>query len=512
MSAAGLLPLLLIAPLAAPPAALPSSMPADTVDSLQAVDATIVFGEERERLTREYRAARYGQEGVTSRIAPYGVVVHLTGEETLSTSLARYRAPRIDAVREPRAAARSALGPSVHFVVEEDGTHHRLMPVKKMARHAGPLNTTALGVALVGARSADVTPQQTQAIRDILSADLFATPVPFAIGHHDIERLRGSVFWRDPPGGKTAHPPVPGPRVMAGLTEVKGAADETEVGTDFLYDRTWLNQRSLKELTLLRNAVFARWGRAFPSREWVQAHFDQQPGYQADPDFDAAVLTLLDQENVRLIADVERRLTATELDRRASQTNDRLERSLIEERRKANASLAALYRWKPGRKLAARVVRAVDRDELFAFYVRMSMTLQLAGMYGDCFDAGYQTGVAGVCDAWENGTASRTSLRASDRRALRTVERRLAFFIIEKRYALRDELGLCLQDCAQGPEPLNAVDRKRCRADCRDELAELAADVARDKRADMRQLNNGYHAKGGDLVNQLLYGDLDGFG
>jgi len=518
--------LLLVMLLAAEPepAPGPSSQPTQGVaEQLGFIERPIVFDDERERLTREYRAARYGQVGVTSRIDPHGLVVHFTGAATLDASLALYRAPRVDPQLHPRLAARSPLGSSVHFVVDPEGDIYQLMPLNQMARHAGPLNTTALGVALVGSREADITSSQRVALSDLAAADIYGTPTPFLVGHHDIERLRRSAYWRDPADAPLVLPSVPGDFFMQDTPHVDNALADHDLGSDFLYDRSWLEQRTLKRLILLRNGIFARWGRAFPARDWVQAHFDSQPGYELDDAFTAAALTRLDQENVRLIADVERSFTRAQLVRRRGQTKDPLEQALLDERRTKNAVLSALARWKPGRKLSPRLIKSVDRDELFAFYVRMSVALKLGGMYGDCFDAAAQTGVRGVCEAWENNTRKRGSLGAADRRILRIVEHRLAFFVVEKRYALQDELGGCRRDCGvpwelPGPdgapvvrEP-NAAERKACEADCTLELGEFAADVARDKRDELRDLKKGRHSKGGDLVNELLYGDLDGFG
>lgn len=508
------------------PAPAPASMPASR-PALRIVDTPIVWDAERERLTREYRAQRYGQVGVTSRIAPVGVVLHLTGEPTFARSFALYERSRIDAQRLPHDAERSPLGPSVHFLIDTDGTVHRLLNEGILARHAGPLNATTTGVALVGARQAAIPSAQREATRALVRRlDHRGRAVDFVVGHHELEELRDSPVWLDVEPTPPVTAPDPGPALVDDVRDGRRPRRLTDPGSTFLYDRAWLEQRSLQELILLRNRVYARYGRSFPTRPWVQEHFDAEPGYRRNPDFEEADLTPLDRDNVRLIARVERSFSPAELRARKRAAKTALDRRLADEALKRATRLAPLVGWRPGRAIPRRAVTAADRLELLAAYVRMTVRLRLGGMSaGDCVFAEEATGVDGVCEAWESGAEGRDrkTLPAVDRRSLARVERGLARLVVERRYEREDPLPGCREDCrrswtepgADGVEVERAPtpkELKACLAECERDLRSVSRVVRQDKNQALREVDRGIHAIHGALVNEVLYGDMTGFG
>lgn len=77
-----------------------------------------------------------------------------------------------------------------------------------------------------------------------------------------------------------------------------------------------LESKSLRELVLLRNTLFARQGLVFRTR-WLREYFEQQPWYRPDPQASlkqvTARLTRADRLNERLILLRERSLTESEL-------------------------------------------------------------------------------------------------------------------------------------------------------------------------------------------------------
>lgn len=74
-----------------------------------------------------------------------------------------------------------------------------------------------------------------------------------------------------------------------------------------------LDDFSPRDLTLLRNTVFARRGRPFKT-PLVQGHFKTVLWYQADPAYTDARLTDVDKKNVQLILSLEKKLKRDKVD------------------------------------------------------------------------------------------------------------------------------------------------------------------------------------------------------
>jgi hypothetical protein len=75
---------------------------------------------------------------------------------------------------------------------------------------------------------------------------------------------------------------------------------------------TSLEGRSLRELTLMRNTIYARAGNPFRKR-WLNAWFSAQPWYTPLPRMDEARLTAVDRENAVKIARFEAALPKSQL-------------------------------------------------------------------------------------------------------------------------------------------------------------------------------------------------------
>ena len=75
-----------------------------------------------------------------------------------------------------------------------------------------------------------------------------------------------------------------------------------------------LDALSLRELALLRNTIYARYGWAGFRKRWLREHFEKQPWYRPDPNFTAARLSEVDRQNVQLIAQTELSWRYTDLE------------------------------------------------------------------------------------------------------------------------------------------------------------------------------------------------------
>jgi hypothetical protein len=74
-----------------------------------------------------------------------------------------------------------------------------------------------------------------------------------------------------------------------------------------------LDGKSLRELSLLRNTIFARYGWSGFRKPWVREHFQKQPWYKPDPKFTYKRLSKADQQNVHFIGVREQAFTEREL-------------------------------------------------------------------------------------------------------------------------------------------------------------------------------------------------------
>jgi len=77
----------------------------------------------------------------------------------------------------------------------------------------------------------------------------------------------------------------------------------------------YLQSKSLRELSLLRNTILARYGWGGFRKPWLREHFQQQPWYKPDPKFSYKRLSKVDRQNVALIAQAELGLRYTDLER-----------------------------------------------------------------------------------------------------------------------------------------------------------------------------------------------------
>jgi hypothetical protein len=78
-------------------------------------------------------------------------------------------------------------------------------------------------------------------------------------------------------------------------------------------DGELLEKRSLRQLSILRNTIFARYGWDGYRKPWLRAYFHSQPWFKANPHFTYKLLNDIDRKNAHFIAMREQSLTDVEL-------------------------------------------------------------------------------------------------------------------------------------------------------------------------------------------------------
>lgn len=131
----------------------------------------------------------------------------------------------------------------------------------------------------------------------------------------------------------------------AGTSSVAAAAPKVPE-RPFYYERPLeeadLKGRSLRELALMRNTIYARAGNKF-RKPWLNAYFSAQPWYKPLDVMDESKITPLDRANARAIADADAAITGEDLERRRDEAlarkkagplspEDTVELSLLSER------------------------------------------------------------------------------------------------------------------------------------------------------------------------------------
>jgi hypothetical protein len=77
---------------------------------------------------------------------------------------------------------------------------------------------------------------------------------------------------------------------------------DTEVDESALLTCPALDNKTFRELAILRNTIFARYGWAGFRKTWLREHFQRQPWFKPNPQFSYKLLSDVDRQNVRAIA------------------------------------------------------------------------------------------------------------------------------------------------------------------------------------------------------------------
>jgi hypothetical protein len=126
-----------------------------------------------------------------------------------------------------------------------------------------------------------------------------------------------------PAAAETYVPPPPGqvPGYSATVMPCRIVTDEGPARVTCKGDL--LDGKSLKELAILRNTIFARWGWSGFRKAWLREHFQSQPWFKPNPKFTYKLLSDADRKNAHFIGAKEHSFTESELREMRAQVEKR---------------------------------------------------------------------------------------------------------------------------------------------------------------------------------------------
>src|SRR5262249_55262609 len=105
------------------------------------------------------------------------------------------------------------------------------------------------------------------------------------------------------------------PGYSAAVMPCKINVDEGPAGTQVSCKGDVLEHKSLRELSILRNTIYARYGWDGYRKPWLRAYFHAQKWFTPNPKFSYKLLTDADRKNAHFIAAREQSFTDVELRR-----------------------------------------------------------------------------------------------------------------------------------------------------------------------------------------------------
>jgi N-acetylmuramoyl-L-alanine amidase len=198
-------------------------------------DWPITWTDEREQLMLEYRRLHSDPDATDLTIAPRVVVLHYTAGGSAKNTKRYFDRTRLEDGRA-KLKKGGAVNVSAHFLVDRDGTIHRLQPETRMARHCIGLNHIAIGVENVGDGDRwPLTEAQVEAnaalIRDLATRH----DLTHVIGHHEAGALEGHPYFVERVRGYGNDKPDPGDAFMR---DVRARLADPDLGLSFLGSAT----------------------------------------------------------------------------------------------------------------------------------------------------------------------------------------------------------------------------------------------------------------------------------
>jgi N-acetyl-anhydromuramyl-L-alanine amidase AmpD len=184
-------------------------------------DRPISFSSDRVTGTMQYITDHYGEEPGDISIVPRIIVLHWTAIDGFEESFAAFDPEGLGGSR-PALAAAGQVNVSIQFLVDRDGTVHRLMPETWMARHCIGLNYSTIGVENVGGGDGIDNLTDEQIAANIRLVRYLATQYPtiqYLIGHMEYREFESHPLWLELDEGYRTEKTDPGDRFMTAVRE-----------------------------------------------------------------------------------------------------------------------------------------------------------------------------------------------------------------------------------------------------------------------------------------------------
>jgi N-acetyl-anhydromuramyl-L-alanine amidase AmpD len=174
----------------------------------------IQFDQERIALTQQYQLTHYGINSRSIEIEPRMIVLHWTAIASFKATFRVFNSPTFPANSPRIKDLPGTLNVSAHFVVDQDGSIHQLMPDNWMARHVIGLNHYAIGIENIGGMDDkdDLTEAQVKANAFLVCYLKKKYPdIKYVIGHNEYLQFKNTPLWLevDPNYQTDKHDPGP---------------------------------------------------------------------------------------------------------------------------------------------------------------------------------------------------------------------------------------------------------------------------------------------------------------
>ncbi|MBU1658513.1 N-acetylmuramoyl-L-alanine amidase [bacterium] len=167
------------------------------IEACEIKQTPINFDESRVELTKKYIKSSYNLDVEDIKIIPKIIIIHHTGIDDFNTSLSWFIEPKLLNNR-PYIAMAGNVNVSAHFMVEQDGTVHQLMPDNIMARHVIGLNYNSIGIENVGGADFkdNLTLAQLEAnVRLINHLKKKYDTIEYVAGHYEYRCFEKNALW-----------------------------------------------------------------------------------------------------------------------------------------------------------------------------------------------------------------------------------------------------------------------------------------------------------------------------
>ena len=156
---------------------------AESADFLRIHDWLLPHQTERQSGMATYFDSHYGPEAPRF-LEPKMIVLHWTGVPNASSTWNTFASATLGGRKDIRGAG--AVNVSAHFLVERDGTVHRLLPENAFARHCIGFNHISIGVENVGGTEEHpLTVEQVEANVRLIKELQSRHAIDLIIGHHE---------------------------------------------------------------------------------------------------------------------------------------------------------------------------------------------------------------------------------------------------------------------------------------------------------------------------------------